>query len=347
MKSKVIFAMALALFCLNQTVFSQAKWYVDGEFPEEIYSDTLHIELKGKDKVLLIGKEFKELGFFAEEAEALKTTFIADLKAAYASGKLSGEEQEVYYFYKNASQRRIKAEAAEYSEKRVDVAQEMLRLDLNLPKYKFVILDLAHKMEWQVYVENPTELAANLEAVNIKQAIEVGTANKKYRRQSTQLWVKTDSSAYSISHYQHKRQLSFSVGPSVGVSLIGNTISPNFGVMALFNEQNKYGTSRYRLGVGLTEYVFVTFENRQITDHQLFYSIDALAAFNIAQNSKRAKWFGIQAGVFQTHDSNDALHNAIKLNLLTSGFSDLTYSFDFIFTKNDFVIYGITAKLPF
>ncbi|MFY8190936.1 MAG: hypothetical protein ACOVK9_08210, partial [Bacteroidia bacterium] len=328
-------------------VHAQAQWYVDAEFQDEIYSDTLHIVLPGNDKVLIMGKEFKELKDFADKAEALKTTFIADLKAAYASGKLSANAQEVYYFYKNAAQRKIKAEAAEYTEKRVDVAQEMLRMDLLLPKHKFIILDMESKIEWQLYVNNTDSLAYKLENTNIKQAIEVGTANKKYRRQSTQLWVDTDSSAYSVSHFQHKRQLSFSVGPSVGVSLIGNTISPNFGIMALFNEQNKYGASRYRLGVGFTEYVFVTFENRQIKDHQLFYSIDALAAFNIAQASKRAKWFGIQAGVFQTYDSNDALHNAIKLNLLTSGFSDLTYSFDFIFTKNDFVIYGITAKLPF
>jgi hypothetical protein len=347
MRIKIILALALSWFCLNQKVLAQAQWYADVDFSEDVYFDTLHIVLPGNDKVLILGKEFKELKIFADKAEALKITFIADLKAAYASGKLSADAQEVYYFYKNASQRRVKAEAAEYTEKRVDVAQEMLRMDLLLPKHKFVILDMENKMEWQLYVNNPDSLAFKLENTNIKQAIEVGTANKKYRRQSTQLWVDTDSSAYSLSHFQHKRQLSFSVGPSVGVSLIGNTISPNFGIMALFNEQNKYGASRYRLGVGFTEYVFVTFENRQIKDHQLFYSIDALAAFNIAQASKRAKWFGIQAGVFQTYDSNDALHNAIKLNLLTSGFSDLTYSFDFIFTKNDFVIYGITAKLPF
>lgn len=345
MKSKVIFAMALALFCLNQTVFSQAKWYVDAEFPEEIYSDTLHIELTGKDKVLLIGKEFKELGFFAEEAEALKTTFIADLKAAYASGKLSGEEQEVYYFYKNSSQRRIKAEAAEYSEKRVDVTQEMLRLDLNLPKYKFVILDLAHKMEWQVYVENPTELAAKLEAVNIKQAIEVGVANKKYRRQSTQLWVKTDSSAYSISHFQHKRQFSFSVGPAIGLSVIGSKMAPNLGVWAMFQSQGKYGTSPYKIGFGLTEYIFTDFNEGKFSNYQMVHSLEVLALFNLSSRSKNAKWFGLQGGVMRASAEHE-LNNAIKLSTVNS-LGSLNYSFDLINTRSGNLVYGLSLKLPF
>lgn len=346
MKSKVIFAMALAWFCLNQPLFSQANWYIDREFPDEIYSDTLHIELSGKDKVLLIGKEFKELGLFAEEAEALKTTFIADLKAAYAGGKLSGEEQEVYYFYKNASQRRIKAEAAEYSEKRVDVAQEMLRLDLNLPKYKFVILDIAHKMEWQVYVENPSELAAKLEAVNIKQAIEVGTANKKYRRQSTQLCVKTDSSAYSISHFQHKRSLSFSVGPSVGLSVIGSKIAPNLGIWAMFQHQGKYGTSPYKFGLGLTEYIFADFNEGKISNYQHTSAIEAMVMFNTGWRTKNAKWFGLQGGIIQSSKENE-LHNATKFSVISNGYGPLGWTFDIITTRSNKLVYGVTLNLPF
>lgn len=346
MKSKVIFAMALALFFLNQTVFSQAKWYVDAEFQDEIYSDTLHIELSGKDKVLLIGKEFKELGFFAEEAEALKTTFIADLKAAYASGKLSGEEQEVYYFYKNASQRRIKAEAAEYSEKRVDLAQEMLRLDLNLPKYKFVILDLAHQMEWQVYVENPSELAAKLEAVNIKQAIAVGVANKKFRRQSTQLWVKTDSSAYSISHYQHKRQLSFSVGPAIGLSVIGSKMAPNLGIWAMFQNQNKYGNALFKLGLGLTQSMFVDFNEGKITNNLNFNTIEGLIAFNSGWQAKKAKWVGLSGGMISAPIESD-LNNASKFSIHTEGYGPFAWSFDMIGTRNNYLIYGLTLKFPF
>jgi len=346
MKKTVIFMVALAFFCLNPKVHAQAQWYVDAEFQDEIYSDTLHIVLPGNDKVLIMGKEFKELKDFADKAEALKTTFIADLKAAYASGKLSANAQEVYYFYKNAAQRRIKAEAAEYTEKRVDVAQEMLRMDLLLPKHKFIILDMESKIEWQLYVNNPDSLAYKLENTNIKQAIEVGTANKKYRRQSTQLWVDTDSSAYSVSHFQHKRQLSFSVGPSIGLSAIGSKMAPNFGVWAMFQNQGKYGTSPYKFGVGLTEFIFADFNDGKIINYQSIRSIEAMVGVNMGYRSKNPKWFGLQGGMIQAPRENE-LHLANKVSVLTEGYGPFSWSFDFIKTNSNKLIYGLTLKLPF
>ncbi|MDP3929858.1 MAG: hypothetical protein Q8R57_12615 [Bacteroidota bacterium] len=347
MKKTVIFMVALAFFCLSPKVHAQAKWYVDAEFPDEIYSDTLHIVLPGNDKVLIMGKEFKELKDFADKAEALKTTFIADLKAAYASGKLSANAQEVYYFYKNAAQRRIKAEAAEYTEKRVDVAQEMLRMDLFLPKHKFIILDMESKIEWQLYVNNPDSLAYKLENTNIKQAIEVGTANKKYRRQSTQLWVDTDSSAYSVSHFQHKRQFSFSIGPIMGLSLIGSELAPNLGIWAMFQNSGKYGKPPYQLGIGLTEYMMADINEGKLANYQMFYSVEAMCLFNLSTRSKTAKWFGIQAGVLKA-PSEHVLHNASKLSIVSSGIGPVQWSFDFIEPRNEKgLLYGLTLKLPF
>jgi hypothetical protein len=346
MRIKIILALALSWFCLNQKVLAQAQWYADIDFPEDVYFDTLHIVLPGNDKVLILGKEFKELKIFADKAEALKTTFIADLKAAYASGKLSTDAQEVYYFYKNASQRRVKAEAAEYTEKRVDVAQEMLRMDLLLPKHKFVILDMENKMEWQLYVNNPDSLVYKLENTNIKQAIEVGTANKKYRRQSTQLWVDTDSSAYSLLHFQHKRSLSFSVGPSVGLSVIGSKIAPNLGIWAMFQHQGKYGTSPYKFGLGLTEYIFADFDEGKISNYQHTRAIEAMLMFNTGWRSKNAKWFGLQGGVIQSSAENE-LHNATKFSVISNGYGPFGWTFDMITTRSNKLIYGVTLNLPF
>lgn len=344
MKSKVILMMLIAFFYLNQ--YAHAQWKVEPKFEDDIYSDTLHIILPGKDKVLLMGKVFKELPEFAERAESLKTTFISDLKAAYANGKLTGDEQELYYFYKDASHRRLKAEAAEYTNKRVDVAQEMYRLDLLLPKHKFVIIDMESKMEWQIFVGNPDSLVYKLENLSLKQAIEVGTSNKMYRRQSTQLWVNTDSSAYSLAHYQTQRNLSFSIGPEMGLSLIGSKLAPNLGIWAMFQNQGKYGTSPYKVGLGLTEYIFADFDEGKISNYQLMYSVEGMMALNTGYRSKNAKWIGIQAGVIRASATNE-LDNAQKLSILTEGYGPFSWTFDMMITQSEKLIYGLTLKLPF
>ncbi|MES2689478.1 MAG: hypothetical protein V4658_03695, partial [Bacteroidota bacterium] len=138
MKIKMLLASVAFIALAQPNVSAQEVHVVHVDHKQVSFADTLVLKLNAGNKILFIGDNFKEMANYTQ-ADSIKTLFMNDLDQALSKGQLSKETQKVYYFIHANGKRRLKAENPDYNENSVDVAYEIKRLDLELPKYEYHI----------------------------------------------------------------------------------------------------------------------------------------------------------------------------------------------------------------
>lgn len=294
------------------------------------FEDTLVIKLSGSGKAVITGLSLMELKELGDYAERLKTLFINDFTQAINNKQLSIDAEEVHYFVASESKRRIKSEAAEYTQNRVDVEFETNRLLMDLPKFHYAIHDIPHKLTVDVFVSNPDSLLTQLGGVSFTEAITKATEKKKLLRQYSKIEISTDSNQYRISNKPNSRADLLEFSPIVGVGLIGNSWSPLTGAQLVFRFNNKYSIPFLKIGVDLTGFAFTEFSKGELVDLTVLNSYNGRVMFNY-QSKKNIKpnWVGIQGGYISS-PGNKTFNNGYKFGFAFDGGGAFTYSFDYI-----------------
>lgn len=331
----ILTASAIVLPFLNPMVNSQSA-----KLPSENnVNDTLTIKLKENNKVLMVGNTFKDIIFYASEVDAVKTHFLIDIANAYESNSLSKASTQVYYFYNNSSQRRIKADDNEMSNRTVDINYEITRLKLNLPKYRYIIHDLKNEQRWEVYMSSPDSLLIQLGAVSLQQAILTTQSEMRELRKETNAIVTTDSNTYRLIKNPINISASIELNGYIGASVIGNRISPAVGITASFAQKNKFGIPTYKFGIVQTMMHLVDLTPTEIKDLNLIFGYDVFYVRNVYTHSK-SNYLGLGVQIGSILDSP-------KFGVLVDGVGRTNWSFDFILPKTTPLLFSITMRLPF
>lgn len=349
MKNLMLWACGLLLPFFNNSIYAQSSTsaHITGIDNDGYYTDTIVVNLAGTNQLWLVGQQARDLGYYADKADEVKTIFLTDLTKAYQSSLINTNSTEVHYFFNGPIARRIKAESADYVDARIDVAYEQIRLTMNLPKFHYTVHDLSNGNVWHLFASNPDSLIAQLSDLSLKMAINTVLADKKSVKRASKIVVQTDSNHYRITSPKPYYQASIELGPYVGATLVGGNLSPVLGGSAFYRHTNKYGRSTFKVGTSLTGFTFISMAGTEISGVSLMEAYDVFFAINLNARSRgKHQWFGIQGGIIKATDTK-ALNNAFKLGFLVDGVGNLDWSLDLIKTKGQGTIYGLTVKMPF
>jgi hypothetical protein len=346
MKRLLLLTCGLIMASTN-LLFAQKQGITESDllYTNDSPSDTLVIKLSGNDKILIIGGNLKDIHKY-KQADSIKTLFLSDILLAQANNSLNAEATKVYYFVTNNGKRRLKAENVDLTENAVNVAYELKRLQLDLPKYEYHLYDLKNEYQIQIYLNDAKQLKTQLENTNIESVIHfVNTNAKKDFNRTFKLELNTEN-GYKISNKTQGRSDAFMINGSLGIGLIGNTIAPVAGIDMFFYLSNKYSVGKYKLGLSYNAFPLVNTSGGEVKGGSLInsYSIKLMQNLN-DENTSNSQWLGLHGGIMKSNDLQ-SFDNAIKFGLLF-GNKSMNYSFDFIRDSNKNLIYGLTVYLPF
>jgi hypothetical protein len=346
MKKLLLLACGIVMACTNP-LFAQKEGVtqVDLDYTDETPSDTLVIKLSGSDKILIIGGNLKNI-YKYKQADSIKTLFLSDILLAQANNSLNAEATKVYYFVTNNGKRRLKAENVDLTENAVNIAYELKRLQLDLPKYEYHLFDLKNEYQIQIYLSDAKQLKTQLENTNIESAINfVNTNAKKDFNRTFKLELATEN-GYKITNKTQGRTDALIINGAFGVGIIGNTIAPIAGIDMLLYLSNKYSVGKWRTGLSYNVFPFVNTISGEFKGVSLInsYSVKLMQNLN-DENSSNSQWLGLHGGIMKSNDLQ-SFNNAVKFGLLF-GNKSMNYSFDFIYNSNKNWIYGLTIYLPF
>jgi len=349
LKLMMLIAFGVAMSFTNPT-YAQWHTYVVSPSSEALntMSDTVVIKLKENNVLMLTGKTLKFYKAWAGSADRVKTSFVVDFNNAVNTQQINKNAQSVFYFISGENKRRIKTEAPEYSENSVDVAFEVERLRLNLPKYHYTIIDIGSGVSMHVFMSNPDSLTAQLSEVSIQAAMNKAFENKKISREFYKVEIATDSNTYRIANNKQIRYKSFEVAPVFGATLFGNSFSPIIGTQIDLSFSNKYGNQFLRTGFDLTGFSLLETNNGELTKINLLTSYDFKLMYSLKPNVKlNGYWVGFGFGMITSNDLS-SYDKAFKFGLISEGIGPFRISIDFIQPrghKNSFT--ALTLKLPF
>lgn len=349
-RKMMLWACVTLLPFFNGLVMAQGNGRISLTVPEsEKFQDTLVIKLSGSGKVLITGLSLMELKELGDYTEKVKTLFINDFTQAVDNKQISTEAEEVHYFVLNEQKRRIKSEAAEYTQNRVDVAFESSRLLMDLPKYHYIIHDIRHKITMDIFISNPDSLLKQLGEVSITEAILKATEKKKLLRKYSKMEISTDSNQYRISNKPTNRLDMIEFSPVLGLGLIGNTWSPLTGGQLVVKFNNKYRVPFIKVGADVTSFAFTEFSKGELLHLTVLTSFNGRFLINLNPSSKNAKpdWLGFQGGYINS-PGNKTFHGAFKFGFVFDGGGPFTYSFESITHKGkNNSILAFTLTMPF
>lgn len=344
MKKLLLLACGLVMACTN-SLFAQKEGVtqVDLLYTDDSPSDTLVIKLSGNDKILIIGGNLKDLHKY-KQVDSIKTLFLTDILVAQANNTLNAEATKVYYFVTNNGKRRLKAENIDLTENAVNVAYELKRLQLDLPKYEYHLFDLKNQYQIQIYLADAKQLKTQLENTNIESAINyINTNAKKDFKRTFKLELATEN-GYKVTNKTQGRHDALMINGSLGIGLIGNTIAPVAGVDMLLYLSNKYSVGQYKLGIGYNAFPLVNSVNGDVKGVSLVNSYALKGLVNLNDRGD-ANYIGLQLGIMKSNDIK-TFDNAFKFGILQQT-KILNYSFDFIYDSNKNTLYGLTVYFPF
>jgi hypothetical protein len=313
------------------------------------YHDTLVITLQGSDKVLFIGNDLKKMVKY-QKADSLKMLFLNDFEKAVSEHSLTKDVQTLHYFVHSSGKRRLKAETPEYSDNKVDADYEIKRLDLDLPKYQYVIHDLSSDYELQIYINDPEQIKNILSAINLDDVIHYNGINKKDIRHSYKLEINTDHNNYKIGK-KTGFNLPFDIELKgfVGAGVFGNTIAPLIGGDMEFVFKDKYYIGKYKGAFGYTAFPIVSMNSGKITGVSIVSSYDLRFLVNYWSFGKthRVYYLGLEAGVMKSNDLSP-FNNAYKFGIVSEQPTlGGIFSLDLIKDKNRNSIFAFTWKKRF
>lgn len=343
----MLMAFGVAMSFANPT-FAQLRVTSPSSEALNTMSDTVVIKLKENNVLMLTGKTLKFYQSWAEAADKIKTSFIVDYNQAVYAQQINKNAQMVYYFVDGESKRRIKTEAPEFTENRVDVAFEVARMKLNLPKYHYNIIDIGSGVGMHVFINNPDSLTTQLSEVSILEAMNKAFENKKLSKQFYKVEIATDSNTYRIANNKQIRYASFEVAPFYGATLFGNSLSPIIGAQFDLSFSNKYGNQFLRTGFDLTGFSLLETNNGELSKINILNALDFKLMYNLKPNLKSdGYWIGLGAGIV-TSDDLSSYNKAFKFGLMAEGIGPFRISIDFVQPrghKNSFT--ALSLKLPF
>jgi len=346
MKKLLLLACGLVIACAKP-LFAQKEGVtqVDLLYSDDSPSDTLVIKLSGNDKILIIGGNLKDLHKY-KQVDSIKTLFLTDILVAQANNTLNAEATKVYYFVTNNGKRRLKAENIDLTENAVNVAYELKRLQLDLPKYEYHLFDLKNQYQIQIYLADAKKLKTQLENTNIASAINfVNTNAKKDFNRTFKLELATEN-GYKVTNKTQGRSDALMINGVFGVGIIGNTIAPVAGIDMLLYLSNKYSVGKWKTGLSYHVFPIANTLNNEIKSVSLINSISLKGLYNLNEESKDNPFYlGLQIGLLKSNEIK-SFDNAFKWGILHSG-KNLNYSFDVITDSNKNTLYGLTVYLPF
>lgn len=334
-------------FMYQHALAQRAAALVTGLDNSRMCSDTLVVKLQGNGQLWIVGKQFEDVRVYAEKVDEVKTTFLADLTKAYQGGLIRNTSTEVYYFYNGQTSRRVKAEAPDYVDARINVTYEQLRITQSLPKFHYTIFDLANGQEWHLFINNSDSVMPLLSDISLKMAIQKIADDKKLVKKYTRFDVSTNVMPYTIEGKTKFHADFLEITPFFGVTLLGNQVSPVLGGTFSLRHNNKYDNPTYKTGLSLTGATLMSMNGTDISMVSVVNFYDAFFALNLNSRSKgKTQWIGLQGGLVKATDS-PALKGAYKVGLTVDGLGGLGWSIDVIKTKHTGSIYGLTVKMPF
>jgi hypothetical protein len=346
MKRLLLLTCGLIMASTN-LLFAQKQGITESDllYTNDSPSDTLVIKLSGNDKILIIGGNLKDIHKY-KQADSIKTLFLSDILLAQANNSLNAEATKVYYFVTNNGKRRLKAENVDLTENAVNVAYELKRLQLDLPKYEYHLYDLKNEYQIQIYLADAKELKTQLESINIEKAIDfVNTNAKKDFNRTFKIELATEN-GFNILNKTQGRQDAIAINCEVGVGLVGNTMAPVAGVNLFLYLTNKYSFGSYKFGLSYNAFPVVNTLGGDVKGVSLLhsYSLKAYRRPNFG-NKDNDYWLGMHLGIMKSNDLQ-SFDNAKKFGLLL-GHKVMNYSFDVILINNKDFIHGLTICLPF
>ncbi|MES2558145.1 MAG: hypothetical protein V4590_00275 [Bacteroidota bacterium] len=346
MKRTLLLACGLLIALFQTNLSAQTNTTAADKSKTEYLNDTLMLLLPDGNKMIITGKPLKTLMVYTQ-ADSIKELFVNDYEKAITSGTLTVDAPLIHYFVHPSGKRRLKAEVGEYADNKVDVAYEITRLNLDLPKYRYHIHDLQSEIELQVYVQNPAQLRNILSNINVTAAIKAAGKEKRPLRKIVKTEIAASNGQFKIDDIKGHTLQSIEINPMIGVTLIGNVMAPVLGMNASFGSKTKYGISSYKIGYTLSAFPIVGLTGGEMSSVAFIQSheIRFLKNLNTA-SANNPFWMGVQAGMLTCKDLA-AYDNAIKAGVSFNTGSSFTYSFDYIRDNNKHGVFGFTVKLDF
>jgi hypothetical protein len=327
-----------------RSTYVRPKYIKPGEGLTSFY-DTLIINLQGNDKILFIGNDLKKMVRY-QRADSLKMLFLNDFEKAISENSLTREVQRVHYFVHSSGKRRLKAETPEYSDNKVDADYEIKRLNLDLPKYQYVIHDLSSDYELQIYINDPEQTKNILDSINLDDVIHYKGINKLDIRNSYKIEINTDHNNYKIGGKAGSYLEQIEITTSFGIGVFGNVIAPLIGGDIGFMNNDKYSIGKYQWVFGYTAFPVVNMNAGKITGVSLVSSYDLKFLINLFRKNHKIYYFGLEAGVMKSNELSP-FNNAYKFGIVSKESTRGVFSFDLIKDKNRNSIYAFTWKIRF
>lgn len=347
MKKRMLLAIGITmLFCQVKLQAQEEGVKFVNEAPGgEVINDTLLLTLTNSDKVLIIDRRFNEMYTYTR-ADSLKTLFIADMEKAISQGQLTTETENIHYFVQQGN-RRLKSENPEFTRNTIDVAYEMVRLQLGLPKHRIIIYDMQSGVLLHFYLKTLADYKTVLGSVSLDAAIKSALAEKSDRKRFYKIEVKENNNVFAITNKSKSSFDMIELAPSFGVGIMGNTIAPLLGADIYLTFTNKYNFKKYRVGGGLTTFPFVQGTGDVITKVSFVKSYELRAMYNLNGTSRKDNhWFGLQGGILSAEKSS-TYNKAYKVGLVYDSSGPFSYSFDLIRDNAKQRIFGFTMKMLF
>lgn len=347
MKRTMLLACGLLIALFQTNLSAQTNGIsVSGINKNNALYDTLMVLLPEGNKILVTGKSLPTLVAYSR-ADSLKQLFVADYEKAIAANTITSDAPLIHYFVHPSGKRRLKAEVGEYADSRVDVAYEVTRLNLDLPKYRYYIHDLEAEIDMEVYVQNPAQLTSILSSINLREAINAAGKEKRSFRKYVKTEITPDNGQFKIADIKGGVLQSIEINPALGITLMGNILAPVMGVDVSFGSRNKYSISNYKIGYSFSTFTMVSTAGGDITGVSFVRCHELKYMRNINNRDIKNPYFiGAQVGLLNSADLS-SYNGAFKIGLVHQSTSPYNYSFDYIVDRNNRSLYAFTLKLAF
>lgn len=304
------------------------------------YTDTLVINLINNNKILIIGESLKSIVKYTQ-ADSIKNVFLNQIEMAWANNTLPINAQDIYFFIAPNGNTKLLANQNE-----LNINNEIVNLQLNLPKYHYKILDLKNNYQINFYLEEAALLKNTLTNIKLSEAIDYTHSNAKKEFNKVYKIELNTKNGYEIGDKTRDRKDNLEISGLFGAGILGNTIAPVTGIDMMLGLTNKYAIHKIKAGLGYQVFPFVTSNANEVKNVSLVNSVVLKGLINLNHNSnKNPYWLGAQVGFIKSADIN-SYNNAFKMGFLYQN-KTFNYSFDFIKDANKNWIYGLTIYFPF
>ncbi|HEU4470997.1 MAG TPA: hypothetical protein VFR58_07940 [Flavisolibacter sp.] len=330
MKNLMLLALGLciALFTGAQTKITAKQPETGGPSVDSIQI----IPFEGA-KIFLLGHNFEKLGK-ENNLELLKNKFIQDYRESSVDEEFPKGAKEIIYLYGKDGRRRLKARPEDIEP--VDMQKEISSFNANLPSVHYTIYDLPKEFEYHIYLSSPEQLDQLFEtncALILSQAFESKKASDFYRW--SWLEISKPDSSWSITRKATKRNRQIEFSTFVGAHLILSSWAPMFGFDVDYRFINKYGQSKFKIGIDVSNQVLANYEKLDFTNRNLV-SAFSIRILGNPLGGARSAWSGFSFGQYRTSEPN-ILNKATKFGFV-SELGPLGVEFNFIREDNSMAL---------